>query len=105
MGALRQALARYDREHPPPMVVPSEVFSVRQQFDRLLAILDAGRPYPLLDDLRSRCGRAEAIATFLAVLELARLHLVRIHQTGGGEILLFRTTREVEAAELERIEA
>ena len=38
-------------------------------------------PFDLLADLRRRSCRAEAIAAFLAVLELARLNLVRIHQT------------------------
>jgi segregation and condensation protein A len=105
LGALQQALTRYDREHPPPMLVAAEAYSVRQQFDRLLEVLAAGRPFDLLADLRTRTCRAEAIATFLAVLELARLNLVRAHQTKGGEILLHRTTRELTAEERERIEA
>ena len=95
MGALRQALVRYEKEHPPPLQLTLDAFSVRGQFDRLLAILDAGRPFDLVDDLRTRSCRAEAIAAFLAVLELARLNLVRVHQTESGDILLYRTTREM----------
>src|SRR5262249_55103902 len=105
LAALRQAMQRYDREHPPPMLVSAEAFSVRDQFDRLLGELDAGRPYDLVADLRRRSCRAEAISAFLAVLELARLNLIRVHQTAGGEILVYRTTRELAAAEREAIGA
>lgn len=103
MGALKQALVRYEKEHPPPLQLTLEAFSVRGQFDRLLAILDAGRPFDLVDDLRTRTCRAEAISAFLAVLELARLNLVRVHQTEAGDILLYRTTRELTSEDWEAI--
>jgi segregation and condensation protein A len=104
LSALRGVLDRYDREHPEPVLLPGESFPVRGQFDRLLAALEPGRPYDLLEDLRSRSCRAEAISAFLAVLELARLSLVRVHQSAGGEISLYRTTRELGAEELEAIQ-
>jgi segregation and condensation protein A len=105
LSALKQALQRYDREHPPPLLVRADAYSVRDQFDRLLGELDAGRPFDLLADLRRRSCRAEAIAAFLAVLELARLNLIRVHQTDSGEILVYRTTRELGAEEREAIGA
>jgi segregation and condensation protein A len=105
LSALKQTLQRYDREHPPPLVVSADAYSVREQFDRLLGELDAGRPFDLLADLRRRSCRAEAIAAFLAVLELARLNLIRVHQTESGEILVYRTTRELGAEEREAIGA
>jgi segregation and condensation protein A len=101
--ALRTVLQRYDREHPEPVVLAGDTFPVRAQFERLLAELDPGRPYDLLHDLRHRSCRSEAIAAFLAVLELARLQLVRIFQTETGEILLYRTTRELQQEELEAV--
>lgn len=103
LKALREVLERYDREHPEPIVVPTELFPVRGQIDRLLALLEGGRPVDLLADLRSRRSRSEAISAFLAVLELARLGLAHIHQSAAGEIVLLRTAREVAAAELEAI--
>ena len=103
LSALKTALVRYDREHPPPIQLTLEAYSVRGQFDRLLAQLDAGRPFDLIADLKGRSCRAEAIAAFLAVLELARLNLVRVHQTESGDILLYRTTRELGADEREEI--
>jgi len=103
LGALKQALVRYDKEHPPPLLLTGEAYSVRGQFDRLLGRLDAGHPFDLVADLKGLSCRAEAIAAFLAVLELARLNLVRIHQTESGDILLYRTTRELGEAEREAI--
>jgi chromatin segregation and condensation protein Rec8/ScpA/Scc1 (kleisin family) len=101
LGALKQVLARYEREHPPPYEVSGEVYSVRDQCERLIGELAAGRPFDLLADLRRRSCRAEAIAAFLAVLELARLNLLRVHQTEAGEVLLYRTTREWSRSDLE----
>ena len=103
LGALKHALVRYDREHPPPLQLSLEAFSVRGQFDRLLGLLDAGHPYDLIADLRGLSCKAEAIATFLAVLELARLNLIRVHQTESGDVLLYRTTRELGDLEREAI--
>ncbi|HEX3129606.1 MAG TPA: segregation/condensation protein A [Thermoanaerobaculia bacterium] len=103
MGALRQALVRYEKEHPPPLQLTLEAYSVRGQFDRLLGILDAGRPFDLVEDLKTRSCRSEAIAAFLAVLELARLNLVRVHQTESGDILLYRTTRDLSSIDREAI--
>lgn len=105
LSALRGVLDRYDREHPDPMLLPSESFPVRAQFDRLMETLNAAAPFDLLHDLRTRSCRAEAISTFLAVLELARLRLIRIHQTAGGEIVLYRTTRDLATEDLESLEA
>jgi segregation and condensation protein A len=103
LSAFRSVLDRYDREHPEPVLLPGESYPVRGQFERLLAALAPGHPYDLLEDLRGRSCRAEAISAFLAVLELARLSLVRLHQTASGEIVLYRTTRELDAVELEAI--
>lgn len=101
LRALRTALQRYGKEHPPAFRLMAESFSVRDQVHRLLAVLDAGRPYDFLHDLRQRSCRAEAISAFLAVLELARLHLVRVHQAENGELVLYRTTREARREDLE----
>jgi segregation and condensation protein A len=102
-GAFRAVLERYDKEHPPPVILTGESFPVRGQVERLLAAMTAGKPFDLLRDLGDLSCRSEAISAFLAVLELARLQLVRIHQTEGGDVLLYRTTRELDAEELEVI--
>jgi segregation and condensation protein A len=104
LSTFRQVLDRFDRDHPEPIQLPGESFPVRGQFERLLGALEAGRPFDLLDDLRARSCRAEAISAFLAVLELARLHLVRLHSTASGAIVLYRTTRDLSDEELEAIQ-
>jgi segregation and condensation protein A len=104
LNALRQVMVRYDNEHPPPWHILRDTFSVRDQFERLIGRLLPDRPIDLLADLRTRSCRAEAVATFLAVLELARLRLVKLHQTDGGELLLYRTSRELQQHELEAVQ-
>ena len=104
LRTFKQVLERFESENPEPILLPGEVFTLRQQIERLLDQLMAGRPYDLLDDMRCLSCRREAIAAFLAVLEMARLHLVRLHQTTQGAILLYRTTRELDLSELEAIQ-
>lgn len=104
MGAFNRVLVRYAAEHPEPLIVRPDEYPVRNQVERLVEAVVAGRPFDLLADLATRSCRAEVIAVFLAVLEVARLQLVRIHQTADGQILLYRTTRPFRREELERLE-
>ena len=104
LRSFREVLDRWEKEHPEPIHLTAEVFSVRQQIERLLARLKPGRPYELIDDLRSLSCRAEAIATFLAVLEMTRMLLIRLHQTEQGAVLLYRTDRELLMSELEAVQ-
>ena len=101
LQVLRGVLARYDEEHPGPLVYEGEVFSVRSQIERLLSRFEGGRSLDLMDDLFALSSRAEAIACFLAVLEMARLNLVRLHPSDAGSVFLFRTTRALDPVLLE----
>lgn len=103
LKTFKAVLDRYDREHPEPMQIIGETFSVRAQIERLLESLGRGRPVDFLDDLRSLSSRREAIAAFLAVLEMARMHILRLHQTGKDSLLLYRTEREIDRTEIEAI--
>lgn len=103
LRALDGVLDRYQREHPEPMVVEGEGWPVRDQVRRILRLMEGGRPWDLVEDLRSRSCRGEAVSAFLAVLEMARMSLVRLHQTANGALLLYRTSRAVVAEELEAI--
>ena len=104
LHTFRKVLDRFERENPPPMRLQGETWSVRQQIDRLLDRLHAGRPFDLLDDLRTLTCRAEAIASFLAVLEMSRMLLIQLHLTQDGSVLVHRTTRALDLAELEAIQ-
>ena len=98
---LRGVLKRYDEEHPSPLIYQGETFTVRGQIERLLSRFEGGRSLDLKDDLFALSSRAEAIACFLAVLEMARLNLVRLHASDAGAVLLFRTTRALDPVLLE----
>ena len=104
LAAFKRVLVRYDQEHPPALHLSGETFSVQDQFHRLLRALEPARPFDFLDDLHLLSCRSEAIAAFLAILELAKLNLVRVHQTEAGEVLLYRTTRELQDQDLELIQ-
>jgi segregation and condensation protein A len=97
-----RVMERFRREHPEPLLVRTEAFTVRAQIDRLLARLASGRPLELFDDLLALSCRGEAIAAFLAVLELTRLGAIRLARAGEA-VLVFRTERDLLAAELEGI--
>ena len=103
LSVFRTVLNRYDNENPPPLIFRGESYSVRGQVDRLLSRLDTSRPLDLVDDLLALSCRSEAIASFLAILELTRMELMRLHQTEGGGVLMYRTTREISLEELETI--
>ncbi len=104
LKTFKGVLDRFDREHPEPLHLIGEMYAVRDQIERLLRLLDAARPHDLFDDLRALSCRREAIAAFLAVLEMAKLSLLRVHQTRDGSVLLYRTTRELSVSDLEAIQ-
>ncbi len=103
LKALREVLVRYDAEHPEPLHFRGEVFTVRSQVELLLERLDPGRPLDLLDHLLGLSCRAEAIAAFLAILEMTKMSLIRLGQNEKGDILLFRTDREMQSHEWETL--
>jgi segregation and condensation protein A len=54
-----------------------------------------------LDGLTEQQARLDVVTTFLAILELARLKMVRIHQVEEGEIYLNRAVQDLERAAAE----
>ena len=104
LKTFRTVLDRFERENPEPLRLTGETYSVRDQVQRLLAALALDRPTNLFDDLSSLSGRREAIAAFLAVLEMARMQLLRLHQAKDA-VLMYRTQRELQLAELETVQA
>ncbi|MEM8960094.1 MAG: segregation/condensation protein A [Acidobacteriota bacterium] len=103
LRTFKTVLDRFEEQRPEPMQVVGETFSVRDQMTRLLERMRAARPLDLLDDLRTLSGRREAIAAFLAVLELSRLALIRIH-VGERGIVLYRTAREIVTSEIDAVQ-
>jgi len=86
-------LDRYRASHPPAMEIEHQKFSIREKMDEMLAkVKSASAPVPLTGVFGGLSGRSEAIAVFLAVLELLRLRIVRALQAGEfAEIYLEAT--------------
>jgi segregation and condensation protein A len=96
LAFFKGALDRYRAQHPPSMEISHQKFSIKEKMAEMLARVKAeGGPVPLSDVFRSLSGRSEAIAIFLAVLELLRLRVVKARQDGEfSEIYLDPTGEE-----------
>jgi segregation and condensation protein A len=104
LSAFHKVLKRFEMEHPQPFSVAGERYSVRDQVRRFLETLPPrGRGRLLTDELALLANRSEAIAAFLAVLEMLRLRLLRLLAGEGGAVLIQRTRREFSAEELEAV--
>jgi len=95
MTLFRGVMDRYRVEHPPAMEIEHQRFSIRGKMDQMLARVRAvTRPTPLTEVFASLSGRSEAIAVFLAVLELLRLGVVRALQAGEFAEIYLESTGE-----------
>jgi segregation and condensation protein A len=85
---------------PRRISVTLQEISVTDKINEIMATLEKV-DHCQFDSLFSRgWSRMEVVATFLALLELMRLKLVRVNQTRlGGEILVFRAPENGLAAE------
>jgi segregation and condensation protein A len=96
LSAFRAVLERA-RERPP-IPLPPEHISVEARMEQMLARLsetDACGFQDLFDDVASR---PDLIVTFLALLEMIRLKLVRVFQTAQlGAIRIYKRTRPQDA--------
>ena len=97
LSAFKQVLERA-RERPP-VVLPAEEIPIELRIDQLLGRLsetDACGFEDLFDDVASR---GDMILTFLALLEMIRLKLIRVFQTGGvgGAIRIYKRARPADA--------
>ena len=91
--AVVPAMERYRSLHPPALEIAHARFSIKQKMEDMVSLVRTGAGKAALSDVfRSLSGRAEAIAIFLAVLELLRLGWVRALQSEEfGEIYLEST--------------
>lgn len=81
LSFFKGALERYRAAHPPALEIRHAAYSIKQKMEEMIGrVKDSGGRAALSEVFRALSGRAEAIATFLAVLELLRLGLVRAVQ-------------------------
>jgi segregation and condensation protein A len=92
----RGALDRYRAMHPPALEIEHQKFSIKEKMQEMWGRVKIGGSTPLTDVFHALSGRVEAIAVFLAVLELLRLGLVRAVQAEEfAEIYLEATGEDI----------
>ena len=97
IAAFKGVLARASRR--TPMVLPPEQISIEDRIDQLLARLSETEACGFEDLFADGDGsRPFMIVTFLALLEMIRLKLIRVFQSGSfGAIRVYKRARPVDA--------
>ncbi len=82
----------------PKVLLPPEQISVEVRIDQLLARLSETEALGFDDLFADIADRAGLIVTFLALLEMIRLRLVRVFQSGTfGPIRVYKRARPADA--------
>jgi segregation and condensation protein A len=91
-GVLERAKQR------PPMVLPAEQISVESRIEQLLERLSETEACGFEDLFIDVSSRGDMIVTFLALLEMIRLKLVRVFQSSSfGPIRVYKRARPADA--------
>jgi segregation and condensation protein A len=85
-------------KHRPMVVLPAEQLSVEARIDQLLARLSETEACGFEELFADAHDRPGLIVTFLALLEMIRLKLVRVFQSGSfGPIRVYKRARPADA--------
>jgi segregation and condensation protein A len=96
MTAFRAVIERARQR--PTVVLPMEQMSIEQRIAQLLARLSDVDAVGFEELFEDTGARADCIVTFLALLEMIRLKIVRVFQSGAsGPIRVYRRTRPADA--------
>jgi len=97
LAAFRGVLERANRR--PRMVLPPESMSIEDRIEQLLSRLSETEACGFEDLFSDGDGsRGFMIVTFLALLEMIRLKLIRVFQSGGfGPIRVYKRARPADA--------
>ena len=94
--AFRTVLQRARQK--PTVAVPSEQISIESRIDQLFERLSETEACGFEDLFEDAAARGDMIVTFLALLEMIRLKLVRVFQAGAfGEIRIYKRARPADA--------
>jgi segregation and condensation protein A len=94
--AFRAVLER--ARHRPKVLLPPEQISVEARMDQLLARLSETEACGFEDLFDDAASRGDLIVTFLALLEMIRLKLIRVFQSGSfGPIRVYKRARPADA--------
>ena len=96
LAAFRGVLERAKQR--PKMLLPAEEMPVEVRIDQLLAILSETEACGFEDLFAKDDTRGAMIVTFLALLEMIRLKLIRIFQAAAfGPIRVYKRARSADA--------
>jgi segregation and condensation protein A len=96
LSAFRSVLERA-RERPPVPLPPEQV-SIETRIDQMLERLSETAACGFEDLFDDVASRGDMIVTFLALLEMIRLKLIRVFQAGqGGAIRIYKRARPKDA--------
>jgi segregation and condensation protein A len=85
-------------KHRPKVLLPAEQISVEARIEQLLARLSETEACGFEDLFADAVGRGGLIVTFLALLEMIRLKLVRVFQSASfGPIRVYKRARPADA--------
>jgi len=94
--AFRTVLQRAKQR--PTVAVPSEQISIEARIDELFERLSETEACGFEDLFQDTATRGDMIVTFLALLEMIRLKLIRVFQAGAlGEIRIYKRARPADA--------
>lgn len=95
LAAFRRVLER--SKTPPDVPLPPEETSIEGRIEQLLERLSESEACGFDDLFDDVATRGDLIVTFLALLEMVRLKLVRAFQQGGGPIRIYKRARPTDA--------
>ena len=96
LAAFRGVLER--AKHRPRVLLPPEQVSIESRIEALLTRLSETEACGFEDLFGDVSGRGDLIVTFLALLEMIRLKLIRIFQSGPfGPIRVYKRARPADA--------
>jgi len=98
MEALKGVLARAPKERVVDMA--HERFRIADKISSIMESLATGASMTFTELFRPEASRGEIIVTFLAILEIAKLLLARIHQTDDGVIRVYAPSQANDVAPL-----
>jgi len=85
-------------KHRPQVLLPPEQISIEARIEQLLDRLSETAACGFEELFADAADRAALIVTFLALLEMIRLELVRVFQSGGfGPIRVYKRARPTDA--------
>ena len=95
LAAFRRVLER--SKTPPDVPLPPEETSIEGRIEQMLERLSETEACGFDDLFDDVATRGDLIVTFLALLEMVRLKLVRAFQQGGGPIRIYKRARPADA--------